>query len=103
MKRWIFLFFGLALLFCAVSPATEPLDRWDHTPTAAADTEFHVAAFAIGAGLAALVLLLSHDLLKRLRFSTKVGLVMTDLRLLPGATGGTPCANSPPIPIPLRI
>jgi Co/Zn/Cd efflux system component len=103
MRRWVFLFLGLALLLSAVSPAWEPLDRWDHSPTVAADTEFRVAAFAVGAGLAALFLLLSHHLLNRLRFSIALSPVLTVLHITPGAAAGTPCANGPPIPLPLRI
>lgn len=103
MRRFVLLLFGLGLLLSAMAPAIEPLDRWDHTPTAAADTEFHVVAFAIGVGLAALVLLVSRHGLRGLRFFVAVVPALTLLGAAFCAGVETVRVNGPPVSPPLRI
>jgi hypothetical protein len=103
MRRWMLLFFGLALLLCAMAPAIEPLDRWDHTETIAADTEFHVMAFSVGVGLAALILLVSQRLLVALRLSMMIELASTVFGVVFVKGAETACANGPPVSSPLRI
>ena len=43
------------LLGALLAPVLEAFDRWDSTPGLDSDTEFHVAALAIAAGLLAAV------------------------------------------------
>ena len=47
------------LLAALLAPVLEAFDRWDSTPGLANDTEFHVAALAIVAGLLASVALVA--------------------------------------------
>jgi hypothetical protein len=49
----------LLLLGALLAPVLELIDRWDSTPGLASDTEFHVAAMAIAAGLLATVALVA--------------------------------------------
>jgi hypothetical protein len=103
MRRYLLLLFGLALLLCAAAPGIEPLDRWDHTPTLAADSEFHVAAFAALAGLAVLLLLVTERGLRGLRWSVVIALSLKVLGMVFATDIHTVRANGPPGSFPLRI
>lgn len=103
MRRCLLLLFGLALLLSAMAPGFEPLDRGDHSPTIAADSEFHVAAFAAVVGLAVVLLLVSQHGLRAFRWSSAIAPQLRVVGAVFGAGIDTVRANSPPISPPLRI
>lgn len=103
MQKCVLSFFGLVLLLAAMVPAIEPMDKWDHTPGVAADTEFHVVAVALGVGLAALVLLISHVALRGFDLFRLLEPRLALLGVRLGIGVETVRVNGPPISSPLRI
>jgi hypothetical protein len=89
------------LLAALLAPVLEAFDRWDATPGLAGDTEFHVAALAVAAGLLAAVAIVA----------VRVSLPWARCACAPSAARGfcgvamppTFCSGSSPPSIPLRI
>lgn len=105
MGRWIIgRLLVLLLLAALLAPVLEAFDRWDATPGLAGDTEFHVAALAMAAGLlAAVVLVAVRAACPLLSFAGKMNRAP---KAAPHATAPRIylSGSSPPLPpIPLRI
>jgi hypothetical protein len=91
------------MLFAALlAPVLEAFDRWDATPCLAGDTEFHVAALAISAGLLAAVAVVALRIRVRLAFHLQVMLCASDPAIRITASLPFFPGNSPP-DLPLRI
>ncbi|SPE20286.1 exported hypothetical protein [Candidatus Sulfotelmatomonas gaucii] len=92
----------LLLLTAALAPVLETFDRWDSTPGLASDTEFHVAALAVSAGLLATVVLIAvHSRLPLVPFRHVASCTARAAVRLPASLPFFP-GSSPPS-TPLRI
>lgn len=101
LRRIALLFTGL-LLVALLSPLIEPLEKWDHDSSLGCDTEFHVVALSVAAGLWAAVALCAARGLRLRRCSLWMP-AMADTRPVPGyLPDAAIMGNSPPL-IALRI
>jgi hypothetical protein len=90
------------LLAALLAPAIEAFDSWDSTPGLAGDTEFHVAAMAIAAGLIAAVLVVAARIRVRLTDLPSEDQPMSARSYRSAPPLAFSSGSSPPL-VPLRI